>query len=63
MRRPLRAAIARLTAAIATADDDSIAELVSERRALRDELQALREVRADVPRLEDRRSQRGAPTK
>jgi hypothetical protein len=37
----LKAAIDRLTAALATADDDMIAELVSERRALREELRAL----------------------
>jgi len=34
----LRAAIDRVTAAIATADDDAIAELVCERRAMREEL-------------------------
>jgi hypothetical protein len=44
----LEAAIARLTIALATAADDDIPELVAERRALREELHALRQGNADV---------------
>jgi hypothetical protein len=35
------------------ASDDVVADLVAERRALRDELRALREGSADVVRLDD----------
>ncbi|HLK36906.1 MAG TPA: hypothetical protein VKU41_09165 [Polyangiaceae bacterium] len=40
-----------MTAALSTADDESIVELVSERRALREELDAMREASAGVVRL------------
>jgi hypothetical protein len=53
------AAIDRLTRALATADDVSIPELVAERRAMREELAAMRERDADVVRLEDERAQKG----
>lgn len=39
----LEAAIDRLTRALASAEDDAIGELVAERRAMREELRALRE--------------------
>ena len=55
----LEAAVARLTRALATADDDTIADLVLERRALRDEIRAMRETAADVVRLDDERQRRG----
>jgi hypothetical protein len=55
----LEAAIARLTRALATADDDVIAELVAERRAMREELRVLRETNADVVRLDAERARRG----
>jgi hypothetical protein len=57
----LEGAIARLTTALITADDQTIAELVVERRALRDELRALREQMAGVVHLDDERARRGAP--
>jgi hypothetical protein len=38
----VQAAIDRVTRALATADDDVIADLVAERRALREDLRALR---------------------
>jgi hypothetical protein len=38
----LEAAIARLTRALTTADDDALPELVAERRALREELEERR---------------------
>ena len=49
----LEGAIARVTAALVTADDEAIPELVAERRALREELSALRE---EVGRLLQRQS-------
>jgi hypothetical protein len=52
----LEAAIHRLTSALATATDETIAELVAERRALREELRVLREVSADIVRLDDQRA-------
>ena len=55
----LMAAIDRLTRALATADDVSVPELVAERRAMREELAAMRERDADVVRLEDERAQKG----
>jgi len=54
----LEAAIARLTRALATADDDTIADLVSERRAMREELRGLRETVADVVNLDAERARR-----
>jgi uncharacterized protein YeeX (DUF496 family) len=52
----LEAAIARLTRAIVSAVDDVVAaELVAERRAMREELRALREREAGVVRIEERR--------
>ena len=48
----LEAAIHRLTSALATATDETIADLVAERRALREELRVLREVSADIVRLD-----------
>jgi hypothetical protein len=54
----LQAAIHRLTAALGTASDDVIADLVAERRALREELRALGESSADVVRLDDERARR-----
>jgi len=58
----LEAAIARLTAALATADDDAIPALVEERRAMREELGELRGARArdeGVVSLEHERARRG----
>ena len=55
----LEAAIARVTRALATDDDDSIPELVAERAALRTELRDLQERDAGVARLGDERA-RGA---
>ena len=52
----LEAAIERVTRALATADDDTIAELVAERRAMREELRALREVSAGVVHIATRRT-------
>jgi hypothetical protein len=54
----LQAAIDRLTRALATADDETVAELVAERRALREELAELRQVDAGVVRLDDERTRR-----
>jgi hypothetical protein len=54
----LRAAIDRLTFALTTASDDVIAELVTERRALREELRAMRETSADVVNLDEERARR-----
>jgi hypothetical protein len=51
----LQAAIDRVTAALATADDDAVSELVSERRALREELRAMREGEAGVVHLGEAR--------
>jgi hypothetical protein len=53
------AAIARLTVAMTTAADDEIPALVTERRALRDELRALRQMEAGVVRLDDQRKRWG----
>jgi hypothetical protein len=58
----LRAAIDRLTFALTTASDDVIGELVTERRALREELREKRETSADhaaVIDLADARKRRG----
>jgi len=56
----LEAAIDRMTRALVTATDEEIAELVAERRAMREELRALREVDAGVVvRLDDERHRRG----
>jgi hypothetical protein len=44
-----------VTAALATAEDDAVAELVSERRALREELRAMREGEAGVVQLGEAR--------
>jgi hypothetical protein len=41
-----------------TADDDTIPELIADRRAMREELHALREGNADVVRLDDERARR-----
>jgi hypothetical protein len=57
----LEAAIDRVTRALATAEDDAIVELVSERRALRAELRELREAGAGVVRLDDERARRREP--
>jgi hypothetical protein len=54
----LRAAIDRLTVALTTASDEVIPELVVERRALRDELRALRETSAGVVSLDEERARR-----
>jgi ribosomal protein L29 len=54
----LQAAIDRLTRALATADDETIAELVAERRSLREELAELRQADAGVVRLDDERTRR-----
>ena len=54
----LQAAIDRLTRALARADDETIGDLVAERRALREELRVLRETSADVVRLDDQRATR-----
>jgi hypothetical protein len=54
----LQAAIDRLTRALATADDDVIAELVAERAALREERRAMREGDAGVVRLDSERARR-----
>jgi hypothetical protein len=56
----LEAAIARLTRALATAEDDALAAVVDERRALREELRELRERAAIVTDIEDRRMRRGS---
>jgi hypothetical protein len=52
-RSELEAAIARLTRALATADDDTIADLVAERRAMRAELEemSLRSLPSNVRKL------------
>jgi hypothetical protein len=58
----LQAAIDRLTRALLTADDATIAELVTERRALREELAELRANRApsaDVVSLDEEHTRRG----
>ena len=55
----IEAAIARITAALLSASDDMIPDLVAERRALREELRALRERGAGVVRLEAERARRG----
>lgn len=55
----LEAAILRLTAALATASDDVIGELVAERRAMREELAALRAV-GKVAALDGPPSREGA---
>ncbi len=54
----LQAAIDRVTTVLATADDDMVAELVSERWALRLELHALHDGDADVFMLDDERARR-----
>jgi hypothetical protein len=52
----LEAAIARLTRALATADDDAIGELVAERRAMRAELETVRLMNSrNVVKLASRR--------
>jgi hypothetical protein len=48
-----------LTRALATVDDEVIAELAGERRALRDELRELRDRPAGVTRIEADRPGRG----
>ena|ERR1700729_1720860 len=55
----LRAAIDRITGALAMADDGAIVELVSERAALRAELRELEERDAGVTRLDVERERRG----
>ena len=52
----LEAAIHRLTAALGTASDEVIADLVAERRALREELRLLREGSAGMVHLDDKRT-------
>jgi hypothetical protein len=54
----IEAAIGRLTRALATADEDAIPELVTERASLRRELAELRQG-GDVVHLEDERARRG----
>jgi len=54
----LQAAIDRLTLALTTASDEVIGELVAERRALREELRALRETSAGVVSLDEERARR-----
>jgi hypothetical protein len=54
----LEAAIDRLTRALASADDETIAELVAERRAMREELRALRDAETGGLRLADERAKR-----
>jgi hypothetical protein len=56
----LQAAIDRVTAVLATAADDAVAELVSERRALRDELREMRQGEAGVVLLNDAAGAHGA---
>jgi hypothetical protein len=51
----LEAAIDRVTRALLTAGDDVIPELVAERRAMREELAAMREEDASVIRLNEGR--------
>jgi len=53
----IQGAIDRLTRALATVDDNGIAELVAERRALREELHAMREA-AVVVHLAEARTRR-----
>lgn len=57
----LRGAIDRLTRALLTAADDVIAELVSERAALRAELRELRQAAAGVVLLDEERARRTPP--
>jgi gamma-glutamyl:cysteine ligase YbdK (ATP-grasp superfamily) len=54
----LEAAIERLTLALATADDETIAELVAERRAMREQLRAMKADSAGVVDLGVRRARR-----
>jgi hypothetical protein len=54
----LEGAIARLTRALLTADDETIRELVAERADLRRELRALREAGAGVVSLDEERAKR-----
>jgi hypothetical protein len=57
----LQGAIDRLTRAFLIAADDVIAELVSERAALRAELRELRQVAAGVVLLDEERARRVPP--
>jgi hypothetical protein len=57
----LMAAIARLTQALASADDEMIPALVVERAAMREELAERRELGAGVVRLDAGRARRGPP--
>jgi hypothetical protein len=57
----LDGAIRRLTLALLAATDEEIADLISARRDLRDELPELRERGAGVARLDDERAKRGGP--
>ncbi len=54
----LEAAIARLTRALVTASDDTIADLVAERRAMRAELEQLHQDAGGVVRLDEERARR-----
>jgi len=47
-----------LTFALTSASDDVIGELVTERRALREELRAMRETSAGVVNLDEERAKR-----
>jgi len=57
----IEAAIARLTARLASADDASIDGLLAGLASLREDLRALRESGAGVVRLDDERTRRGRP--
>ena len=54
----MEAAIARVTRALGTADDETIGELVAERKAMRAELEALRRPANVVPISDARREGR-----
>lgn len=54
----LEAAIARITRALGTADDETIAELVAERKAMRAELESMRRPANVVPISDARREGR-----
>jgi hypothetical protein len=58
----LEGAIERLTRALMTADDDAIPALVEERRAMREELRAVRGRDAGPRRTEDARPRGGTGT-
>jgi hypothetical protein len=55
--RVLERAVARITVALTTTADEDIPGIVAERRALREELHALREEQAGIVRLDHKRAQ------